>query len=82
MNTAERNARLAEFEKEKREEGVGLLITTENLEDGERNAFHLGPKGDYCLQVGPEFEASTTEYSNGTTVITIKRAPIQREVRR
>lgn len=73
MNKAERDQKLDEFEAEKRADGRGLLIMTHDLEKDERNAFHLGPQGDYCLQVGPEYEASVTEYSNGTKQITIKK---------
>jgi hypothetical protein len=74
MNTAERNAILDRFEAEKRELGEGLLISTVNLENGERNAFHLGPQGDYCPQLGPDYEAKTNAYpTTGTTQITIRK---------
>jgi hypothetical protein len=73
MPKAERDAILDKFEAEKIGTGKGLLIRTLDIEKDERNAFHLGPDGDYCLFVGPNYEASYTEWLNGTTQITIKK---------
>ena len=73
MNKEERDAHLDKFEAEKIATGDGLLIRTLDIAEDERNAFHLGPDGDYCLFVGPNYEASYIQHSNGTTQITVKR---------
>ncbi len=69
----ERNATLDKFEQEKLATGDGLLIRTLDIAEDKRNAFHIGPDGDYCIFIGPNYEASYTEYGNGTTQITVKR---------
>lgn len=69
----ERDAILDEFETDKQALGEGMLIRTLDIGKDERNAFYLPPHGDYCLQVGPEYEAQYTTYGNGTTQITIKK---------
>ena len=69
---AERDAILDKFEADKIETGDGLLIRTLDIAKDERNAFHLGPKGDYCIFIGPKYEASYQTWASGTTQITIK----------
>lgn len=73
MTKKDRDTRLDKFEAEKLATGEGLLIRTLDIKKDVRNAFHLGPEGDYCLFVGPNYDASYVQYANGTTQITIKR---------
>lgn len=73
MTKTERDAILDRFEAERLEHDEGLLIRTYDIELDERNAFFLGPDGDYCLQVGKDYEASFVTHGNGTTQITIRR---------